>query len=262
MANEIYFLTRSYSYDDDVVASTPGTSEGTNLPANAVDEKEASYWETADSVPARLAIDLGAAREITGLWFKHSNVSKYELYRSSNGVDYTQVGAEQDAQSSAVGYWILVPSTTYRYYRLDITEKVGVGNILIYELMLMNSLLTLDNDDLYPSQMVRRKVDRMGGTYELADGSITSYSGERHYEEVDLIYRNSPKSTRDALYSVFYEESNGSAIIRPKITLFLEADAFPGEIFQGVWENIDFPMTYTGSIIQAGFSGTFKFAEG
>jgi len=263
MAEEIYFLTRNYAYDPDVAISTPGTSEGTNLPPLAIDRQKASYWETADSVPAQLAIDLLSAQNITGLWFKHNNVSKYELYRSSDGVAYTQVGTEQTAQSTTVGYWILVPSTTYRYYRLDITEKVGGGNILIHELMLMKHLYTLDhnNPERYPARINRRKVDRIGGTYKMFDGKQGSYSGDRLFEEITFAYQYAPVEVRNQWYALYYEENSGKATIRQAITIFPEPDQFPEEILQGIWKSPVFPFTATTSYRSSGYSGTIEFGE-
>ena len=255
MADEIYFFTRSYTYDTDAVASTSGTSVGVNLPALAIDKDQSTYWETTDAAPA-LKIDLSEAQTIDSLWFKSSNVSKYRLYYSTDDIVYNAAFAEQNSLNG-VDYQIELTPRTARYWRLDVTEEDVVGtNTIIYEVLLMEHRLTLDGYDSHPSKLNIMQRDRIGGAYNLADGSATSYSGEKAYTELEFTFSFTPQANRDNLYDLY-----STPTLRPSMTIYPEPDAYSSGIYQVVWADTDFNLVYAIGYTGSGFNGNLRFSE-
>lgn len=255
MADEIYLLTRNYAYDDVSVASTPGTSVGANTPDLAIDRDHDTYWETVDALP-QLVIDLGSAITIDSLWFKHSaNVVQYRVYHSPDDIVYTAVDVAQAAEADGYTPYFEFTPATRRYWRIDVTSKTA-GNTLIYEALLMEHRLTLTGDTSLPAQVHRKPTDRIGGSYPLANGTVTSYAGSKVYQEVSMQFSNTPQANRDNLYGLF-----STPTIRPALTIYPEHAEYPGEILQVVWKSIEFGLVYVASYKGEGFSGTLEFSE-
>ena len=255
MADEIYFLTRNYAYDEDAVASTPGSSVGANTPDLAIDRDQLSAWETVEALP-QLVIDLGSAITIDSLWFMHSlNVVQHRIYHSPDDIVYTAVDVAQDAEADGYTSYFEFTPATRRYWRIDITTKTA-GNVLIYEALLMEHRLTLDDNDSLPAQVHRKPTDRIGGMYPLANGTATTYAGSKLYQEVSMQFSNTPQANRDDLHSLF-----STPTIRPALTIYPEHAEYPAEILQVVWKDIEFGLVYSAPYKGAGFSGTLQFSE-
>lgn len=257
MADEIYFFTHNYAYDADAVASTPGSSVGGHTPDQAIDNHQATYWETIDAAP-QLKIDMGAAQTIDSLWFKSANVAKYRLYYSTDGITYTAAHAEQDGNANGYNWhFSFTPGGTLaRYWRLDITQElVGGNNTLIYEILLMQHRLTLDDDDSWPSRVEVIPTDRAGGSYALADGSVTSFVGDRARVDIEMTFEYTPLAERDNLYTLY-----STPTLRPTLTIFPD-DNYQQGIYQVIWQSIDFPLVYQMGYKGSGFGGMLKFQE-
>ena len=255
--DDVVFLSESYTYKPDAVASTPGTSFGTNTPGKAVDyDKDSTYWETTDAAPS-IKIDLGVAYEVDSLWFKSYNVSKYRLYYSSDDIAYFAAFAEQDGNANGVDFLFSFTAQTKRYWRLDITQETAPGeNTLIYEIMLMEHRLTLNHtDESLPSRADVVQNDRIGGNYQLSDGSATSYAGQRIFVDIVMEFDYTPKANRDNLYDLFL-----NPYIRPPLTIYPN-DEYPEGIFAVIWKSTIFNLVYTIGYKGSGFSGRLEFLE-
>lgn len=257
MADEVYLFTENYAYDASAAASTSGTSVGTNTPDKAIDALHNTYWETTDPVVADLKIDLGTARTIDSLWFKHStNILTYRLYHSPDDIVYTPVDVAQNADVDGYTLYLSFTPAARRYWRLDIVTK-NAGNILIYEVLLMAHQLTLDDVNTLPSDMKHNIIDRGGVIYQLVDGTSVTMIGEteKGKAEVSLIFDHTPLANRDDLYDLFVGPPR-----RPNMTLYPDRDNRKQDIYQVVWPR-EFPLTYTLPYKGSGFSGTLTFTE-
>ena len=255
-ADDVVFLSESYSYKPDAVASTAGTSVGANTPDLAIDYDKATYWETTDAAPS-IKIDLGAAYEMDSLWFKSSNVAKYRLFYSADDIAYFAAFAEQDGNASGYNYQFSFSAQTKRYWRLDITQEVVVGtNTLIHEVMLMEHRLTLQNSDQsLPAKIDVRPNDRIGGNYQLADGAATSFSGQTIFADITMDFEYTPKANHDNLYALF-----SSPAIRPPLTIYPD-DEYPEGIYRVIWKSTLFDFVYSIAYKRSGFSGAITFLE-
>lgn len=255
-ADDVVFFSESYSYKPDAVASTAGTSVGANTPDKAVDYDKATFWETTDAAPS-IKIDLGAAYEIDSLWFKSDNVSKYRLYYSADDIAYFAAFAEQDGNANGINSVFSFTAQTKRYWRLDITQETVVGtNTLIYDIMLMEHRLTLQNSDQsLPAKIDIRPNDRIGGSYQLADGAAASFSGQTIFADITMDFEYTPKANRDNLYNLF-----SSPAIRPLLTIYPD-DEYPEGIYRVIWKSTLFDFVYSISYKGSGFSGQIAFLE-
>ena len=228
---------------------------GSHTPDYAIDNDQMTYWETTDASP-QLKVDLGVAQAVDSIWFKSANVAKYRLYYSTDDILYTAAHAEQDGNANGYNFDFEFTPQTARYWRLDITQElVGGNNTLIYEVLLMEHRLTLDDDDSWPSRVEVIPTDRIGGSYVLADGSITSFAGDRARVDIEMFFEYTPFANRNNLYDLY-----STPTLRPTLTIFPD-DNYPQGIYQVIWQNIDFPLVYQISYKGAGFGGSLKFQE-
>lgn len=252
----MYLFTESYTYKSGVTVSSAGGSDiADHPPEKAIDYNKASYWENDGATPD-LIIDLGAIRTIDSLWLKHSNISTFDLYYSDNGSDWTKESeTNRIAKSSSVFWQFDFTTRAKRYWKISITAKIGGGNILIYEVMLMLArALWTDTEDL-PADVVIIHSDRIGGSYEMADGSAVSFAGQTLYADIDLIFEYLPKTKRDELFTVFSEP-----VIRSPIVI-LPDDNYVDGIYRANWSDNSFNFRYTIGYKGSGFSGTIQLQE-
>lgn len=254
--DDVVFFSESYTYKPDAVASTDGTSVGANTPEKAIDYIQTTFWETTDAAPS-IKIDLGIAYEVDSLWFKSDNVSKYQLYYSADDIAYFGAFAEQDGNANGVDFVFSFTAQTKRYWRLDITEETVVGtNTLIYEIMLMEHRLTLNHtSESLPSRLDVVQNDRIGGSYQLSDGAVTSFAGQIIFVDIAMDFEYTPKANRDNLYDLFL-----NPYIRPPLTIYPD-DEYPEGIYRVIWKSTPFDFVYSIGYKGSGFSGQIAFLE-
>ena len=252
----LYFFTRSYTYDEDAVATIEtGTAVTGHEATYANDYDKNSYCEIVDAAP-EISVDLGTARTVDSLWFKSDNIDTYEIYYSSDGSAWTLEGTEQTGNTDGANYWIGFTSRSYRYWKIKVTGKTGAGNVKFYEIMFMELRLTISDKLYFPKLMVEFE-DTAGGGYVLADGSWTSYSGEQVYAKIEMTWDvPTPKANRDNLYTLY-----STPTVRPMMVIIPDIDNYPDGAFQVVWDQQEFGLTYGMAYKGAGFSGSLKFRE-
>lgn len=254
MADEVFFFTRPYNYDSGVVATAVGGTTDPDHPvSDAIDHDIRTYWSN-DAATPQFDIDLGAAHTIDSFFIRHSNIDLYTLYWSTDDITYNGV-SDGDAGSGGTSKWLLeFTPRTARYWRIIVTAKVGGGDTLFYEVLLMEHRLSLDDDDSYPAMVDVQDSDRSGGGYDLANGAFTTYSGEELFVEIEIVFDKITQATRDSLYTLFTTPD-----FRPPITIFPLSAEYPDSIYRVLWENTAFPLTYDSSLKLIGFSGSFRF---
>ena len=256
MADEVYIFTRPYNYDSGVVATAVGgTTDPDHPESHAIDHNDSTYWENDAALPV-LKIDLTEAQTIDSLWFNHDNIDTYTLYWSTDDITYNAI-ADGDADSGGTSQWLLeFTSQTARYWRLNVTAKVGGGDTKVYEIILMEHRLSLDDDDSFPAMVDVQDSDRSGGSYELANGAYTTYSGEEIFADIEIAFDKITQATRDSLYSLFTTPD-----FRPPLTIFPLSAEYPDGMYRVLWEDTTFPLTYDRALKTVGFSGIFRFRE-
>ncbi len=254
MADEVFIFTRPYTYDNGVVATAVGGTTDPDHPvSDAIDHDIRTYWENDAALPV-LKIDLTEAQIVDSLWFNHDNIDTYTLYWSTDDIGYNAV-ITGTADSGGSSKWLLeFTPRTARYWRLDVTAKVGGGATQVYEIMLMEHRLSLDDDDSFPAMVDVQDSDRSGGGYDLANGAFTTYSGEELFVEIEIVFDKITQVTRDSLYTLFTTPD-----FRPPITIFPLSAEYPDSIYRVLWEDTTFPLTYDSSLKLIGFSGSFRF---
>ena len=261
MADEVYLFSESYTYKPDAVATSSGGNDiAGHLPADSIDYDMNSYWENDAALPV-LKIDLGAATyAIDSLWFKHSNIDTYTLEHSPDDIVYTAV-ADGDAGSGGSSQWLTeFTEQTKRYWKLSVTAKVGGGNTYIYDIMLMKMRLAITDPDNMPAMITVVPGDRSGGSYELANGALTSYSGEKTHVGIDLSFTYTPKANRDNLLALYNTDADGNANLRSSLVIFPDSE-YPDDIYRVLWSDTNFPLTYQIGYKLSGWKGTLKFQE-
>ena len=252
----MYIFSESYTYRSGVSISSAGGSDvAGHLPAEAIDYDKDSYWENDGATPD-LIIDLGAIRTIDSLWFKHSNIYTFNLYYSDNGIAWTlQADTNREAKGTTVFWQFDFTERVKRYWKISVTSKIVGCNIKIYELMLMRAKAIWTNTSYLPADAIVTPTDRIGGGYEMADGSFLTYAGQRLYNDIELIFEYLPKAQRDVLYTIFSSPAiRGSLVILPD-------DEYPDGIYRTNWSDINFPFRYTIGYKGSGFSGNIKLRE-
>ena len=251
-----YFFSESYTYKHNASASVTGGTPVAGHPASdAIDYDKASYCETDGDTPS-LIIDLGASRTIDSLWLKHSNISTFALYHSANGSDWTVCSGGDGIvdKGSGIFWYFAFTEQTKRYWKIAVTAKVGAGNVLFYEAMLMESKLLLEDEVDLPSKVKVDKLDTIGGSYIMADGGPVSYSGQKAYASITVMFEYTPQANKDAAEALFESPLRQALSILPD-------DEYPERIFRVIWNDTEFNLNssigYTGS----GFSGDLEFQE-
>lgn len=261
MADEIRFFTESYTYKSAAVADSGGI--GNDIAghpcADAFDYDKDSYWEN-DAAAPQFDIDLGAAYEIDSMFLWHFNIDTYTLYYSTDDIVYNAIVDGTDADYPGLLYKMSFTSQTARYWRVIVSAKAGPGNIKFYEFMLMNHELVLGAGGAaveLPRMMDVIVSDKSGGSYSMADGSLSSYSGEKLFVNVDMHFTFLPKTQRDSLYALF----TVSDVIRPPLVIYPDETEYPDNVYRVLWVDEDFPLKYQVSLKMSGFRGTLKFQE-
>jgi len=253
----IYFFTESYTYEDDVsITSDNGNDIAGHLPALVNDYDKDTYWENDGALPD-LIIDLGVIQDIDSLWFKHDNIDTFELYYSDTGLalDWTlQADTNRSAESSSIFWQFDFTLRSKRYWKISVTAKLGGGNIKIYELMLMEQRLEL-TDETAPVMAVMTPQDVMGGSYEMADGSTKSYSGDVVHANIKMSFVYASEADRNNLYDLY-----STPRLRPALVI-LPDDDFPENIFRCIWVSENFPFKHTIPYKGSGFSGDLEWQE-
>jgi len=258
MADELYFFSESYTYRPDTTVATtnpPGVKE------NLLDYDMTTYWTGNDpgGGPCEIVFTFFNTQIIDAIWFKGYNIGTYEVYAwiaaawhlvdtivvNETGISYNLHIFDHTHQSSS--------------WKLAITLTASPGVPLVYEVMLMKHFVTLsDIDDSLPSNVTVTPIDRIGGSYQMADGAQTSYRGIKIYHDITYEYEFTPKANRDALYDVYYSITYG---IRPNIIIYPDPDEYPEGIYRVVFESIDFPFRYQIPYKGSGFGGRLNFKE-
>ncbi len=259
-ADELYFFSESYTHKPDAVATSSGGSDVTgHPPSHAIDYDMNTYWENDAALPV-LKIDLGAAYTIDSVWLKHDNISTYTLYYSTDDTSYYAVSGGTAGSGGAARWLFAFTQQTARYWRLNVTAKVGGGNAKVYDVLLMERRLAVTDMQNMPADIRVVPNDRAGGGYQMADGSFTTYSGERAYVDMEIEYQYTPKSNRDSLYALFSTCANGNYDIRSPLVIFPDQE-YPEEIYRVLWGDARFPLTYQIGYKGSGFGGVLKFQE-
>jgi hypothetical protein len=256
MAGERYLFTRNYVQDDGVVASTPGSSVGTNTPDLAIDYDRSTGWETVDALP-QLKIDLGAAYLIDSVWFRGANVANWRLYYSTDDISYSAAHANQTGNSDGYNRDVGFTAQSARYWRLDVTTEVSAGvNSIIYEIMLMELEITyLDGQAI--GNFTPSFNDRGGGTYDLANGGMKTFSGmtgikQAYNVELTFVPQSVADDHRDLI------DNSGNA--RPIVSAMLEPDNF-NRTFEMIFEPIAFEYPFETQYEGAGVRIQYNLME-
>jgi len=254
-----HFFNRNFVLDDGVVASTDGSSVGTNLPALAIDNDKITAWEVTSPVtPNGLKIDLGTAQAIDSVWFYGENVATYRLYYSTDDITYNAAfAAETDEGNSGFNLKAGFTEQTVRYWRLDATETTGGNNTKIFEIALMNLQITYDEGEAISSvnQLI---TDRGGGSYTLANGEGASYSGMNNdaKERLEMVFSFLTDAERSALFA-WWDNATGDA--RPEV--FINPIGDSARAYSAMFENENFEFDYEVDFTGAGWSGSLVFQQ-
>ena len=252
----VYFFNKSWVSESGVSASSSGGSDvAGHLPAKVYDYDKSTWFENDGATPS-LIIDLGTARLINSLWLYQDNIDDFDLYYSHNGSDWDKVtdGTQID-KSDGIWWFFDFTDATRQFWKITITSKVGAGNIKIHEVMLLELRLTLSEDLDLPSMVVVTPKDTIGGSYNLVDGSITSYAGIRAYSEIEITYQNIPSETYDDLYELFT-----TPYLRYPLVILPDDDK-PSYIYRCIWSEDAFNFKYSQSLKLSGFDGSIKLME-
>lgn len=248
-----YFFTESYTYREDVVASSVG---GTDVypPANAIDYDQLTYWEN-DAATPEFVVDLGVARTIDSLFLKHSNILLFTLYHSPDNMAWTSVADGVKTEPEAGTFWFLsFTAQTKRYWKLVVTTKVGVGNVKIYESMLFVMKVHLgDNDGVGMINAV--PDDPIGGSYLMSNGTTQSFAGGKEYQTIDFSFNYCTLAIKNSLYALY-----NTPTLRNPVVIIPDEDE-PSKIYRCVWNTTKFNFTYQTSMKLAGYSGSLSFTE-
>lgn len=260
MADEVYFFSESYTYKSAAVATSSGGSDVSGRePEYAIDYDMDTQWENDAALPV-LKIDLGAAYAIDSLWFKHGNIDTFTLYYSTDDISYFAVSGGT-AGSGGVAEWLFAfTEQTARYWRLNVTAKIGGGNASVYDVLLMKQRLAITSIDNLPADIIITPIDRAGGGYEMANGTMATYSGSRDYADIDMVFAYTPVANRDNLYGLYSVDAGGFRNIREPLVIFPESD-YPEKIYRVLWGDINFPLKRQISYKDAGYGGTLQFQE-
>lgn len=260
MANEIYFFTESYTYKVSAVATSSGGNDiAGHLPNDGIDYDVDSYWENDAALPI-LKIDLGAAYTVDSLWFKHANIDTYTLYYSTDDIVYNAIADGTTGSGESAKWLFTFTAQTAQYWRFNVTAKVGGGNTKVYEILLMEQRLAIDDELNVPAMVNIIPEDKAGGGYQMADGSYSTYAGERSFVGISMKFQYTPKANRDNLHNLFSYDAAGNPVLRSLLVIFPD-DEYPEKIYRVLWKSTKFPLVYQIGYKGSGFGGTLDFQE-
>lgn len=251
----IYFFTSPYNYESNVtMSSAGGTDDIAHPPEKAIDSDKLTYWEN-DGANPDLIINLGSSRDIDSLWFKHYNIDTFNLYYSDDGAIWDlQATTNRVAKGTDIFWQFDFTLRTKQYWKISVTAKLGGGNVKIYELMLMKQRLTLGDDEA-PAMVTMAPQDMIGGSYEMADGSTKSYSGNFVHTNIKMEFKYAIDAVRDNLCNLY-----STPLVRPPITI-LPDDDYAENIYRCIWKSTDFPFRYTIPYKGSGWTGNLEWQE-
>jgi len=253
----IYFFTQSYTYKFDAVASVlVGTPQSGHPAADAVDYDKSTYCEIAHANP-EMKFDLGAAYEIDSIWFKSDNIATYTVYHSDNGTSWTQADDTTTGNADGINYSFAFTAATKRYWRILVNSKTAGGsNVKFYEVMLMKQRLVLNTLPAMPARVEMPSHDRIGGAYQLGDGQMTSFAGDRIFDDIEMTFDRLDITARGNLYTLF-----STPVIRPLLTIWADWENYPEKMLRVIWGDKSFPLVYQDGWRGAGFAGRLLFEE-
>jgi len=123
----------------------------------------------------------------------------------------------------------------------------------------MKHRLTLADPDL-PSMVDVIPEDKVGGGYQMADGSYSSYAGQRVLVDIAIEFQYTPTTNRDNLYNLYAYDVDGNFSLRSPLVIFPN-DVYPEGIYRVLWKDTKFPLTYQISYKVSGFRGVLNFQE-
>ena len=219
-----------------------------------------SLLQTTDSDgPCEIVWTFSDTQTIDAIWFKGYNISTYQVYAWIAAAWHLVDTVVVTAPLTSYNLHIFDHTHQSSSWKLAITLTASPGVPLVYEGMLMKYHLTLsDTDDSLPSGVEIMPVDRAGGSYQLADGSQTSFRGVRIYHDITYEFEFTPKANRDNLYNIYYSITYG---IRPNIVIYPDPDEYPEGIYRVVWKSTIFDFAYTINYKGSGFSGKIELVE-
>lgn len=106
--------------------ASASSESGVFSAAQAVDGDTATPWRTAAGGDQSLTLDLGYEREFGGVtlrWAENGHASRYALYVSADGEDWTRLREVTDANGGADP--IMLTETAARWLRLDLMQGPG-----------------------------------------------------------------------------------------------------------------------------------------
>lgn len=254
MADENYFLSENYVYKPGITV----TSSYAFLEDYIYDYDLTTAWQSANppNSPCYIEVTLDSAYDIDAFWIKGSNIDEVGISRWTGA--WTPV-ASLNPDANNIIFHVHAISYTEDQWQFVFTPDNPANIVYCYELMIMKHLKTQKvSDDSWSSNIIITPVDRIGGSYPLADGSESSYRGIKIYHDITFEYEFTPQANRDDLYDLYYSTDYG---IRPNIVIYPLPDEYPEGIYRVMWESIDFPFNYTIPYRGSGFSGTLNFKE-
>jgi len=257
-ADDLYIFTENYLYRSGTAAaaSNPGDEE------NTFDYDLTTFWESVDPSPAPpgcyINYDLTQNFDIDYMWLKASNLGSYTVWEWT-GAAWQQIGAARTPDANGISLENIIPALgDPNKLRLEFTSA-SPGVIYIYEVFFFKLLHTFQTSDhSLPSNTIVTPVDRIGGSYQLSDGAQTTYRGSKIYHDITFELEFTPKTSRDSLYDLYYSTTYG---IRPNLVVYPDPEEYPEGIYRVVFENIDFPFSYTIPYKGSGFGGSLQFKE-
>ena len=184
MAEESYFFSENYLYRDGVTAVGSNPVDETN----SFDYDLTTYWASVNPAPAPPGCFINyvfpTTFDINYVWLKSSNLASYTIWEWAGAV-WQQIGGVKTPDANGISLETFAPALgNPDRIRLEFTATVP-GIIYIYEVFFFKLLHTLQvSDDSLASNIIVTPVDRIAGSYMLADGSQTSYRGIKIYHDI------------------------------------------------------------------------------
>ena len=258
-ADDLYIFSENYLYRSGTTAtgSNPASDE-----EDSFDYDLATYWESINPAPAPpgcyINYQFTTNFDIDYVWVKSSNLGSYTVWEWT-GAAWQQIGGARTPDANGISLESITPALgNPDRLRLEFTADVS-GIIYIYEVFFFKLLHTFQTSDhSLPSNVIVTPIDRIGGSFQLTDGSYTSYRGIRVYHDITCEFEFTPKANRDSLYDLFYSTTYG---IRPNLVVYPDPEEYPEGIYRVIFDDINFPFSYQIEYKGSGFGGNLTFKE-